>query len=169
MRRGETVSLFPFERRHLDVTREWSNNPELMRLLDRGQGVSVAEHERWFTSLAGRTDCIYFAIELNADDRHIGNIWLWQIDHRHRRAELRIVIGDTSQYGRGAGSEAISLLCEHAFTQLKLHRIYAYVLAINPRARRAFENAGFALEGTLRQDRLSGESYTDVYLLGRLE
>ena len=41
----------------------------------------------------------------------------------------------------------------YAFEQLGLHRVYAYVLAFNPPARRAFEKAGFALEGTLRDDR----------------
>jgi RimJ/RimL family protein N-acetyltransferase len=60
-------------------------------------------------------------------------------------------------------------MCAYAFERLNLHRVYAYVLAINPRARRAFEKAGFALEGTLREDRWAGDAYTDVYLLGRLK
>lgn len=66
------------------------------------------------------------------------------------------------------GTEAISLLCAYAFERLNLHKVYAHVLAINPRARRAFEKAGFALEGTFREDRWTGEGYTDVYFLGRL-
>jgi RimJ/RimL family protein N-acetyltransferase len=75
---------------------------------------------------------------------------------------------DLDHAGKGAGTEAISRLCDYAFDQLNLHKVYAYVLAINPRARRSFEKAGFVLEGTLREDRWTGEEFTDVYLLARL-
>jgi RimJ/RimL family protein N-acetyltransferase len=160
--------LCPLERRHLEVTRAWANDPELMRLLDRSKVVSEEEHEHWFVSLAARSDCAYFTIETNEDARHVGNVWLWDIDCRHQKAELRIVIGDRAHLGRGVGTEAISLLCDYAFTRLKLHKVYAYVLAINPRALRAFEKAGFVVEGTLREDRRVDESFTDVYLLGKL-
>jgi len=167
--RGERVTLRPLERRHLERTRAWANDPGLMRLLGRERPVSEAEHEEWFERVVGgRADCAYFAVEANPGGEHVGNVWLWDIDGRHRRAELRIVIGDPEPAGRGAGTEAITLLCDHAFGALGLHRVYAYVLAFNPRARRSFEKAGFVLEGTLREDRRSGDAYTDVYLLGKL-
>jgi RimJ/RimL family protein N-acetyltransferase len=66
------------------------------------------------------------------------------------------------------GTRAIDLISRYAFEQLRLHRVYAYVLALNPRARRAFEKAGFELEGTLRDDRSVGDGYVDSYLLSRL-
>lgn len=165
---GQMISLRPLEGRHLEQTRAWANDPELSQLLGRARPVSDAEHEQWFATLHQRTDCLYFAIETNSDVRHIGNIWLWDLDWRHRRAELRVVIGAMDQLSRGMGTEAISLLCAYAFARLNLHKIYAYVLATNPRARRAFEKAGFILEGTLREDRWTGEGYSDVYFLGRL-
>ena len=161
-----TVRLLPLERRHLEKTLEWANDPELMRLLNRAHTVSREEHEQWFNALQKREDCCYFAIE-DVDGAHLGNVWLWDIDLRHRRAELRIVMG-LDRAGKGVGTEAISRLCDYAFEQLNLHKVYAYVLALNPRARRSFEKAGFVLEGTLREDRWSGESFTDVYLLARL-
>lgn len=161
-----TVRLIPLERRHLEKTLEWANDPELMHLLNRAHTVSKDEHEQWFARVQQREDCRYFAIE-NGDGVHVGNVWLWDIDPRHRRAELRIVM-DLDSTGKGAGSEAISLLCDYAFERLNLHKVYAYVLAINPRARRSFEKAGFVLEGTLREDRWTDEAFTDVYLLGKL-
>jgi UDP-4-amino-4,6-dideoxy-N-acetyl-beta-L-altrosamine N-acetyltransferase len=161
-----TVRLTLLERRHLEKTLEWANDPEVMRLLNRAHTVSRDEHEHWFAGLQKREDCCYFAIE-TVDGVHLGNVWLWDIDARHRRAELRIVMGLDSR-DKGVGTEAISRLCEYAFERLNLHRVYAYVLAINPRARRSFEKAGFVLEGTLREDRWTGEAFTDVYLLGKL-
>jgi UDP-4-amino-4,6-dideoxy-N-acetyl-beta-L-altrosamine N-acetyltransferase len=167
MNTAPTVCLRPLERRHLDQTLEWANDPELMRLLNRAQTVSKSEHEQWFAALKERTDCSYFAIETVEHAAHIGNVWLWNIEPRHRRAELRIVMG-REHTGTGAGTEAITRLCDYAFEQLGLHKVYAYVLAINPRARRAFEKAGFELEGTLREDRWTGDAFTDVYLLAKL-
>jgi RimJ/RimL family protein N-acetyltransferase len=165
---GDSIRLAPFERRHLDATRVWVNDPGLARLLDRARPVSDLEHEQWFKRLQERDDCVFFAIETPDGDAHIGNVWLWDIDWRHRRAELRILIGSTAHHGKGAGTEAISLLCGYAFDRLNLHKIYAYVLSINERARRAFERAGFSLEGTLREDRWADAGYIDVYLLGKL-
>ena len=161
----QTVWLWPLDRRHLDKTLEWANDPELMRLLNRAQTVSRDEHEQWFAGIQKRQDCCYFAIE-SVEGKHLGNVWLWDIDQRHRRAELRIVMA-LDHAGKGVGSEAISRLCDYAFQRLNLHKVYAYVLALNPRARRSFEKAGFVLEGTLREDRWTGESFVDVYLLAR--
>jgi diamine N-acetyltransferase len=161
------VHLVSLDRQHLDRTRDWANDPHLMMLMGRANHVSMAEHERWFAALPSRDDCSYFAIEI-ADGQHVGNVWLWAIDRRHRKAELRIVIGDPAARARGVGSDAIDALCRHAFDDLGLHRIYAYVLAMNPAARRAFERAGFRLEGTLQDDRWTGDRFVDAYVLARV-
>jgi RimJ/RimL family protein N-acetyltransferase len=162
------VGLRRLDASHMARTREWANDPETARLMGRARPVSEPEHHAWFESILTRDDCAVFAVEAAPDGRHVGNVWLWDIDTRHRKAELRIVIGDPSARDRGVGTSAIDLLCQHGFDHLNLHRIYAYVLAVNPRARRAFEGAGFVLEGTLRDDRWSGDRFVDAYLLGRL-
>lgn len=161
------VTLVAFERRHLDATLIWNNDPELRRLLDRSRPIEAADHLRWFAGLAGRSDTMFRAIHL-ADGRHVGNVWLADIDQRHRKAEMRVIIGDRPTIGSGAGSAALDLMARHAFDTLGLHRVYAYVLAFNPRARRAFEKAGFALEGTLKDDRWDGTRFVDAFLLGRV-
>ncbi len=166
---GRTVSLRPFDRRHLAKTRDWVNDPEISALLGRALPVSDVEHERWYAELEGRKDRVFFAIQANADGRHVGNVWLWDIDWRHRKAEARIVIGETDSLGRGVGTEAIALVCSYAFERLNLHKVYAYVLGTNPRALRAFEKAGFAVEGVLKEDRWDDARFCDVYLLGRLK
>lgn len=163
------VRLAALDRRHLPATLTWANDPTLMRLLGRVKTVQPDEHQRWFEGLSARSDCEYFAIETVDDRRHVGNIWLWDISRRHRRAEVRVVIGDPGGDNRGLGSEAIALVAAHAFNVLHLHRVYAYVLAFNDRARRAFEKAGFRSEGLLRSDRWTTGGFVDVHLLGRLE
>jgi RimJ/RimL family protein N-acetyltransferase len=159
------VALVPFGRQHLAQTLQWTNDPELARLMDRRHRVTTAEHERWFTSLSSRQDTVFFAIEDEA--RHIGNVWLAGIDSRHRKAEVRIVLAPDAA-NRGCGSRALELIVAHAFRHMNLHRLYAFVLAFNPRGRRAFEKAGFTLDGTLREDRFDGARFVDAFVLARI-
>ena len=159
------VTLVAFGRQHLAQTLQWTNDPELARLLDRRHRVTADEHERWFAALESRQDTLCFAIEDGT--RHVGNVWLADIDLPDAKAEVRIVLG-LDAVNRGCGSRAIELIADHAFGHMSLHRLYAFVLAFNPRGRRAFEKAGFELEGTLRDDRFDGERFNDTFLLGRL-
>jgi RimJ/RimL family protein N-acetyltransferase len=118
--------------------------------------------------LKHRRDCRYFSVETLDAGQHVGNIWLWDINTLDRKAEVRILFGDEASRGRGYGREAIALLADLAFDTMNIHRLYAYVFSFNPRAKRAFETAGFRSEGILRQDRRVGDEYVDVDLLARL-
>ena len=165
---GRHVRLVPLAQTHKDRTRTWANDPDVTRLMGRARPVSPEEHDVFFEAIMRRDDCAFFAIELNDARAHVGNVWLWDIDTRHRKAELRIVIGDAAARGKGAGTEAIDLLCRYGFERLNLHRIYAFVLSINPAAKKAFEMAGFQHEGTLRDDRWSDDHFVDAHLFSRL-
>jgi RimJ/RimL family protein N-acetyltransferase len=144
------------------------NDPELMPFLNRLHIISKEEHLKWYESLKGRKDILNFAIEQKSERVHVGNVWLWQIDRVHQKAEIRIVIGALDQCGRGIGSEALIALTNYAFKNMQLHKLYAYVLAFNSRALRAFQKAHYTIEGTLKSDRWSGKEFVDVHLLGSI-
>ena len=109
---ADQLTLCPFEQRHADQTRAWVNDWELARLLDRARPVSEADHQRWYADICGRDDCVFFAIESEPERRHAGNVWLWNIDARHRKAEVRILIGPDAFHGKGLGSAALTLLAD---------------------------------------------------------
>jgi RimJ/RimL family protein N-acetyltransferase len=168
MLEGRRIRLRALDRAHLARTLVWVNDPELAGFLDRSRPVSDIEHERWYQNLLERRDRQYFAIELVDGGAHVGNVWLWDIETRHRRAEVRILIGEAAGLDQGFGPEALELVTSHAFDRLNLHKVYAYVLETNPRARRAFEKAGFRPEGLLRSDRWADGRYVDVHVLARV-
>ena len=95
------ITLVPLDRRHLSRTLAWANDPDTARLMNRVKAVSESEHETWFQSILLRPDCAYFAIEQtdvpSGEPSHVGNVWLWDIDMRHRKAELRVVVGERSR------------------------------------------------------------------------
>lgn len=161
---SDQLKLSAFDERHLENVRSWINDSAVAELLDRVLPVSDFEHQKWYSDIIQRQDCVFFAIE-TSDGTHIGNVWLWNIDWRHRKAELRILVGPSNQQNRGLGVQAIGLACKFAFNKLNLNRVYAFVLSNNPRAKRAFEKAGFVQEGVLRDDRWSNGKYIDTFLL----
>lgn len=167
--RGRDIELRPLERSDIERWRSWVNDPEIAAFLDRVLPVSGPEHERFFeTSVIGNSAAVWYAIDRLPGREHIGNGWLWNISQRNRNAEIRIVIGERSAWGSGAGTQAIELLVRFAFEKLALHKVYAYVMERNPRARAAFEKTGFSLEATLREENLWDGTFCDVLRLARL-
>jgi RimJ/RimL family protein N-acetyltransferase len=81
----------------------------------------------------------------------IGQIRLDHIDLRDRRANLAIGIEDSTQLGKGFGTEAIDLVLGWAFNALKLHRVSVRVVDYNLRAIRAYQKCGFVAEGRERE------------------
>ena len=166
MYRGETVTLRPFEKEDLERYRQWINDASIGSLIDRALPVSGEEHQKWYSALLENNNAAVFAITAVWDACYIGNVWLWGIDWRHRKAEVRILIGDEDYQGKGLGTEAIELITTFAFTRLNLNRLYAYVLDSNVRAKKAFEKVGFSVEGVLKKDRFIDGKYQDVFLMG---
>lgn len=160
---GPKVRLRPFERDDIETYRTWINDPDIMTLIDRFRPVSRYEHERWYEQMIRRQDAVVFAVETADKREYLGNVWLWNIEWHHGRAEVRIVLG--RRLGKGFGTEALKLVRDFAFKRLKLVKLYAYVFDHNPRARKAFEKAGFTIEGHMKNDRNLGGKRVGTWIL----
>jgi RimJ/RimL family protein N-acetyltransferase len=79
-----------------------------------------------------------------------------------------IVIGEKAHWNRGFGTEATRLALRFAFGELNLHRVELEVFAFNKRAIRAYEKAGFRLEGTRLQSHFHNGAYHDAHIMGVL-
>jgi RimJ/RimL family protein N-acetyltransferase len=163
---GELVRLRRFEREDAETYRGFVNDPEVAGRIDRAGTVTAEEHARWYETLVSSPSADVFAVEEKSSGAFIGLVWLFDIQPRHSRAEVRIVLGKAQ--GRGCGTEALRLLADHAFRTRHLKKLWADVLVFNQPAVRAFEKAGYALEGLLRADRALGEGRSDVVRFGLL-
>lgn len=83
-----------------------------------------------------------YAIE-TLDGRHIGNCSYYNHDRDRREAELGILIGDTSCWNLGYGTDAVAALVRHAFKKEGLKLMYLHTLVANIRAQRCFRKCGF--------------------------
>jgi RimJ/RimL family protein N-acetyltransferase len=95
-------------------------------------------------------------IELADFDWHSGNAW------------MGIGIGEREYWGRGFGLEAIRILLKLAFHEWNLQRVSLGVNGYNERAIRAYEKAGFKLEGSLRNYVQRNGKRWDMHMMGVL-
>lgn len=146
---------------------EWIINRDLVILNSPYHPVSENDHEAWVERMMKkRSDLVIFVVEEIKCNTAIGTCQLFNINWRHRSAELQIRIGNSSHHGKGYGSEAVQLLIEFGFNDLNLHRIYLHVFTTNIRAIRAYEKCGFRREGTLKESAFIDGEWVDVLIMG---
>ena len=168
---GKRVRLRAPERNDLQQFVDWLNDPEVRDGLLLHLPMSLAQEENWFENLVKRPPVEHpMVIEVKDSDawRMIGNCGVHEIDWRCRSAMVGIFIGEKSLWNRGYGTEVMELLLQHAFETLNLNRIWLDVYDDNPRAIRAYEKAGFVLEGRKRQAMYKNGQYLDIHLMSVL-
>jgi RimJ/RimL family protein N-acetyltransferase len=106
-----------------------------------------------------------FVVE--ADGTAVGSAVLFGFDTFVRHAEAGISLVPEAR-GRGIGTVAIGQLVEFGFVRCNLHRIHLQAIASNAGAIRAYEKAGFVVEGRLREHAWVRGAHEDIVLMGIL-
>jgi RimJ/RimL family protein N-acetyltransferase len=174
---GERIRFRHMERSDLPRFVDYLNDPEVNWGLAVYLPLSMAAEEQWFENMlkrpAAEQPLAIEAREVSTESgeetwKLIGNCALLDIDWRNRSAELGILIGDKDYWGKGYGTETMRLLVRHAFETLNLHRVWLRVYETNPRAIRAYEKAGFVMEGRQRKAEIKNGKYIDVLVMSLL-
>lgn len=136
----------------LKTINQWRNDSELVALLGANyRYINMETDEQWFKNyMSSRSNTVRCGIHLSNGEL-IGTVYLTNIDHLNQSADLSIMIGNTSERGKGYGKVALKMILCHAFLNLNLNRISLKVLNTNSRAIHLYEKCGFKTEGLLRQ------------------
>jgi RimJ/RimL family protein N-acetyltransferase len=128
-----------------------------------------ADAEHWFeiTEEAAKLSglIVQWAIR-DETQKLIGGIGLegFQGDHPHR-VEMGYWLAKPF-WGHGIMTSVVQAVCRHAFDQLDLVKITAYVFAKNDRSARVLEKCGFEQEGFCRNHFEKDGEYIDVKWFG---
>lgn len=144
----------------------WMNDQDVTRYLEINPPYSIEDLKSYYQTHHHKPSEPWFAITTK-DCMHIGNIKLGPINWIHRRADISIFIGYRALWGKGYGMEAISLMTDHAFKTLNLHKVMAGVYSQNIGSRKAFEKAGFRVEASLPRHVWTERGYDDLLLFSR--
>ena len=152
-----------------DAYYRWMNDPEVTQYLEsRFAPNSMESLLEYVKGFQGNKDNIFLAVVLKKNHKHIGNIKIGPINWFHRLADIGVMLGEKDSWGKGYASEAISLLSEHAFKNLNLHKLTAGCYKPNEGSLKAFEKAGFETEGVRKKHCFFNGKYVDAILLGLL-
>jgi ribosomal-protein-alanine N-acetyltransferase len=111
---------------------------------------------------------VVFGVETDADDGRLVGLCGLVIDSEVEQAEAWYLLRP-DLWGRGLITEAVRRLVDVGFGELRLHRIWASCLPINPASARVLEKVGFRREGHLRQNLCIHGVWQDSYLYAVLE
>ena len=165
---GPTIYLRPLEKEDAPVIAPWFNDPEVLRFMGTVRPTSVAAEEAFIAGLNANPMEPTFGIVLREADGLIGVTGFSRTDVRNRHAMFGIGIGEKSAWGKGYGTEATRLVVQYAFETLNLNRVWLTVYEYNSRGLRAYEKAGFRVEGRLRQECFREGRYWDTLFMAIL-
>jgi UDP-4-amino-4,6-dideoxy-N-acetyl-beta-L-altrosamine N-acetyltransferase len=141
----------------------WRNDPDVRRYMYSQHVITLDEHQQWFErALADpKRHLRIFEVNhqalgyVNFNETGIGGIADWGF-----YAAPDAPKGSGRQLGRAA--------LDHAFNQLKLHKVCGQALDSNARSIRLHKSLGFQQEGILRDHHFDGERYHSVICFGLL-
>ncbi len=164
---GEKIVLRPLEEKDLVNKVRWFNDPEINKTLFIDEPLELAKTTKWFAKAKKDNSRMDFAIE-SKQGEPIGVAGLVKINHAHRTAESYCVIGERKFWGKGAGTEAHSIMFQWGFENLGLQKIWADINPENTAIIKVCKRLGFKTEGLLRKDRVVNGKRVDVLRIGLL-
>lgn len=170
MLQGEKVRLRAIESGDLNLVHAWENDSSLWHL-----GATVQPYSREviaeFIANAGHdiwaTKQLRMMIE-TLEGRTIGTIDLFDIDPKHQRVGIGILIASEDNRRQGFAKDALALLCDYCCEVLGLHQIYCHVTVDNAASIALFKAVGFKECGTLRDWVRKGRTFTDAVIMQKL-
>jgi RimJ/RimL family protein N-acetyltransferase/methionyl-tRNA formyltransferase len=145
----------------------WLHDPDINRFLEirHTPPNDVEELVNYIDSLNLSLDNILFGIFIQGGN-HIGNIKLGPINFANKRAEVGLLLGDKSQWGKGYATRAIRLVSKYGFKDLNLNRLTAGCYESNKGSFHAFIKAGYKSEGQLSEYWQFNGKFEDEIIMG---
>ena len=166
---NQLISIRPITEADTDKIVAWRNNPKVVEHFIYRAPLTREGHLNWFHNRVQTGQVAQFMIMVGDEKKEVGSVYLRDIDKNNRKCEYGIFIGEDTERGKGAGTEAAKLAINYAFNELDLNRVYLRVFATNTRAIKSYEKAGFRFEGRFRDDVIiDGEAY-DIVFMGILK
>lgn len=166
---GKRVLLRPLEEKDAKSLQENINDPDIYKYtLTIPHPYEMSHAEWWINHTQERIKekkAYELGIELKETGNIIGGMGICHIDPAHDSAEVGYWLGK-KYWGKGITTEALDLLMNFAFNELKLHRLHANTFIDNIGSQKVLEKSGFAKEGRRKEAIKKDGKYYDDFLFG---
>lgn len=129
----------------LDLYLSWLQNVEDNQFIEAvREDYSKFDLQKYLESRVNNPQVKFWGIFLESN-KFIGTIKLEPITREDRTAWLGMMIGDSSEHGKGYGSQALNLVLDQAENVLLLKKIFLGVHKNNAPAIRIYKKSGFEI------------------------
>lgn len=152
----EQTDIEPFFRVHADA--------ESMRYYGMMPFSTVEEAKKLFenyTESQKKGLSLHRVICDKTDDRYLGEIGIFNIDHTHHRANSYCILAPECRK-QGVSQTASALFYQELFAATDINRIQASVDSRNENARKSLTGIGYRYEGTLKEYEFENGQFIDI-------
>jgi len=162
-RRGDGVTFRPVEEADYEFFQRCLNHPEVRPGFGAATPLAAEDVAERVEGLAESDESETFL--LCADDERVGEAFCFDLKEQRGSVEIGYWIAPDQQ-GNGYATAAAALLVDYCFTERRLHKVNARVLAFNDGSRAVLETVGFEREGRRRDAFYVDGEYVDADLYG---
>jgi len=166
--KSNKIKLSLLDESDLPLFIEMSTCPQLMKHIYKPYTVEEAREAFYEKSKPWNFECdqwLCFGIaDINTREK-LGNIGLKVINLEQKVAEIGFML-KVSAHGKGIASEALKLLINCAFCDVKINKLMAYCSTDNIASYRLLEKLGFSREAYLKNNTTINNIPVDDYAYG---
>ncbi|MGG5508139.1 MULTISPECIES: GNAT family N-acetyltransferase [unclassified Myroides] len=165
------IELKPLSKEDVVPFFSWLNDEEVIQYsMSLFQRLNSSEQiKKWFDSLFEEQQTYNIGIYLANTNQLIGYAGISGISALNKSGEYFIFIGDKTQWGKGVGTMVTQKVVAYGFETLKLNRIMLTVSQPNIGGVKAYERAGFKVEGVLREACYRDQAFHDKIVMSMLK
>lgn len=165
------IALGAIDREDLAQLMIWRNQGDIRWMCREYRLLTMENQEDWYQADCRDRRTAMFGIWADCGEPATGLVGvcgLTNIDFVAGHAEISLYIGLRSVRRRGIATGVLELLAAYGFGELRLHRLYAEVYAVNVAGQSLFESAGYTEEGVMREHSFVQGKYCDSFMYGLL-
>ena len=166
--KGSLVKLRPLSLDDLDNVMTWVNDPEVIKNFQNFDTPITREKEleKLDVFINGGNDKL-FSIFRKSDGAYIGQCGISQISWKNFLGRLSVFIKPEFR-GQGYFQEVVPLIIEHAFSELKLHKVWVMFFKTNKRMWHLCNKLGFILEADMPDEYFWNGKYHDIIRMAKI-
>jgi RimJ/RimL family protein N-acetyltransferase len=140
----------------------WLNDGEVNRYLEIFEPYSMEQLHAYLEGVDKNDQLLFWAIHLQSNNRHIGNIKIDPVNRYHGYGEYGIMMGDRKEWGKGYAFEASKTIINYCFSEEQLRKITLGVVEENVPAVQLYRKLGFETEGVYKNHGLYNGHYCNL-------
>ena len=160
---GSLVVLRRMKAEHLTSEYvRWLNDPEVVKFSNQRFREHTLESSKNYLDLFIGSDNFFLSIAEINSGRVCGSITAYR-DLNHGTADMGLMVGDRSVWGRGYGLEAWKLLMQYLFSSGGVRKVTGGTLASNIGMLKIMERSGMELEAVKKKQEIIDGVPMDIH------